>query len=152
MPAANMVCTATFTLAGNKTTQSVAFNPPPPGPQGSWVSLFGGINWGQTWAWWLPEAGIPVNHLDFGAAGVTSRTFTFLPGPKTLKSISFGEVTTRSTGGSIMISDNNGQRKRVSISPGQALTVTLNWPKASTWVQVYSALSWDMAVTGLTYK
>jgi hypothetical protein len=116
------------------------------------VSLFGGINWGQTWAWWLPEGGIPLNHVDFGAAGVTSQKFTFSPGPKTLKSISFGEVTTRSTGGSITISDNNGQRKTVSISPGQALTVTLNWPKASTWVQVYSALGWDMAVTGLAYR
>src|SRR5262249_13731421 len=108
MPAANVSCTATFALASSSTSTSFTFNPPPPGPQGSWVSLFGGINWGQTWAWWLPETGIPVNHVDFGAAGVTSRTFTFSPGPKTLRSISFGEVTTRTTGGSIIISDNNG--------------------------------------------
>ena len=152
MPAATMGCTATFTLAGSTTTHSVAFNPPPPGPQGTWVSLFGGINWGQTWAWWLPEAGIPVNHVDFGAAGVTSRTFAFSPGPKKLLSISLGKVTTRSSGGSITISDNNGQSKKVSITPGHVLTVTLNWPKVSTWVKVSSDLGWDMAVTALTYK
>ena len=116
------------------------------------MSLFGGINWGQTWAWWLPEAGIPVNHVDFGAAGVTSRTFAFSPGPKKLLSISLGKVTTRSSGGSITISDNNGQSKKVSITPGHVLTVTLNWPKVSTWVKVSSDLGWDMAVTALTYK
>jgi len=151
MPAAKVNCTATFNLAGSTPT-SVTFNPPPPGPEGKWVGVFGGINWGRTWAWWLPEAGIPVNHVDFGAAGVTSRTFTFSPGPKTLRSISFSEVTTRSTGGSITISDNNGQSKVVSISPGQALTIQINWPKASNWVKVYSALGWDMALTSLTYK
>lgn len=124
-------------------------NPAPPGQSGSALTLFGGINWGGTWCWWSAEIGMDnTNHADFCAGGITSRTFTFSPGPKRLATITLVSLVS----GKATISDNNRQKITVTLLPGQNVIVTTNWKKASTWVQVSSAAGWDMAVTALTYR
>jgi fibronectin type 3 domain-containing protein len=143
----NVAC-AMVPLAG---TTTVDFdNPAPPGSSGTWMTTFGGINWGtQQWKWWSAEAGEdPTNHVDFGASGVTSRKFSFSPAPQTLVSVTFVSMTS----GIVTISDNNGQKTAVAVVADQAVVAVLGWTKASTTVTVTSALGWNMAITALSYK
>ncbi len=142
---------ACATVPSSGTAVAVDFdNPAPSGSSGSWMTTFGGINWGSSqWKWWGAESGMDAtNHVDFGASGVTSRQFTFSPGPKTLTTVTF--VSYKS--GMVTVSDNNGQKTAVSLVPGQAVVATLGWTKASTTIKVSSSVGWDMAITALSYK
>jgi hypothetical protein len=125
-------------------------SPAPPPPSGSWLSSFGGIAWGDhQWKWWSASPGLDgTNHVDFGAAGVTSRQFTFAAAPAMLETITF--VSLRP--GTVTVTDDRGQSRTATLVPGQAVVMLLGWATASTTVTVSSALGSDMAVTALTYR
>ena len=84
---ASTTVTATFNVAS--TTTSVDFdNPVPPGKSGSTLGLFAGINWGGRWCWWSAQPGMDMtNHANFCKRGVSSRSFSFSPAPKTLLTV-----------------------------------------------------------------
>ncbi len=142
----------TSTTGGTTTTLvTVNFdNPAPSGSAGSWLTTFGGINWGsQQWAWWGPEAGMDsTNHVDFGASGVTSRQFSFSSAPQMLKTVTFVSLAS----GTATLKDNNGQTSSVSLVAGQNVVATTNWATASTTVTVTISVGWDGAITALTYQ
>jgi hypothetical protein len=141
--------TGSLTVSPSGAVTTVDFdNPAPPGAPGSKLGTFGGISWGRSWCWWPPVPGLDAtNHANFCRAGVTSRTFSFSPGPKRLASISL----VSSVAGTATIRDNNGQQIAVALSAGQTATVTTGWTKASTRVTVSSSASVKMGVTALTY-
>jgi hypothetical protein len=142
--------TGTLVVSPPVAATTVDFDhPAPPGAPGSGLSLFGGINWGRGWCWWAPAPGVDgTNHAAFCKPRVTSREFTFSPGPKTLATLTL----VSSVAGKVTIRDDNGQKVTATLAPGQNVLVTTGWARASTWVKVTSAAGWSMAVTALSFR
>lgn len=124
-------------------------NPSPNGSSGSYLNgIFGGINWGTNkWRWEGPYLVDPSNHVYFASNSGNSRTFTFSPGPKLLKTM---RVFT-GVNGTLTLSDNLGQTKVQSITTGAMRLVTTNWINTSTTVTVKFTAGWELGVDDIVY-
>lgn len=147
----------------SSTTDNDEFNAPPPtgnivinfdspapnGSSGSYLNgIFGGINWGTNrWRWESGYLSDPTNHIYFANSSGNSRTFTFSPGPKLLKSM---RVFT-GISGTLTLTDNLGQTKVQSVPTGSMTTVTINWAQPSTTVTVKFNRGWELGVDDIEY-
>ena len=108
---------------------------------------YGLIKWGLMWCWRSAQPGMDsTNHAAFCWVGVTSRTFTFAAGPRTLTTVTLVSSVT----GTTTLSDNPARRSRRRWR--RAGSVATNWTRPSTWVKMSSAAGGHMAITALTYK
>jgi hypothetical protein len=131
------------------TTVTVTFdNPAPSGSSGSLLNgIFQGINFGTgNWDWEGPWASDPSNNIYFSSQ-VTSRQFTFSPGPMLL--VSLHALT--DVNGTLTLTDNLGQTKSQAITTGSMQLVTTGWTKASTTVTVSFTAGMDLAIDDITY-
>src|SRR5579883_2708088 len=132
------------------TTVTVTFdNPAPSGSSGSLLNgIFQGINFGTgNWDWEGPWASDPSNNIYFSSQ-VTSRQFTFSPGPMLL--VSLHALT--DVNGTLTLTDNLGQTKSQAITTGSMQLVTTGWTKASTTVTVSFTAGMDLAIDDITYS
>src|SRR5579872_3674810 len=132
------------------TTVTVTFdNPAPSGSSGSLLNgIFQGINFGTgNWDWEGPWASDPSNNIYFSSQ-VTSRQFTFSPGPMLL--VSLHALT--DVNGTLTLTDNLGQTKSQAITTGSMQLVTIGWTKASSTVTVSFTAGMDLAIDEITYS
>src|SRR5579875_1996794 len=132
------------------TTVTVTFdNPAPSGSSGSLLNgIFQGINFGTgNWDWEGPWASDPSNNIYFSSQ-VTSRQFTFSPGPMLL--VSLHALT--DVNGTLTLTDNLGQTKSQAITTGSMQLVTTGWTQASTTVTVSFTAGMDLAIDDITYS
>src|SRR5579875_276615 len=132
------------------TTVTVTFdNPAPSGSSGSLLNgIFQGINFGTgNWDWEGPWASDPSNNIYFSSQ-VTSRQFTFSPGPMLL--VSLHALT--DVNGTLTLTDNLGQTKSQAITTGSMQLMTTGWTKASTTVTVSFTAGMDLAIDDITYS
>ena len=132
------------------TTVTVTFdNPAPSGSSGSLLNgIFQGINFGTgNWDWEGPWASDPSNNIYFSSQ-VTSRQFTFSPGPMLL--VSLHALT--DVNGTLTLTDNLGQTKSQAITTGSMQLVTTGWTQASTTVTVSFTAGMELAIDDITYS
>jgi hypothetical protein len=143
--------TFTITGGGGGTSTTVTFDSPvPPGGSGSFLNgVYQGIDFGTNqWAWETAFGPDSTNHIYFGSASGTSRTFTFSPGPRTLVSI---RVFTGANG-TLTLTDNLGQTRAQAITTGSMQLVTTGWTQASTTVTVTFTAGWELGVDDIVYN
>ena len=147
----NQKTSTNILMVNAQTVPSVTVTFDNPAPTGSPDSLlngvFQGIDFGSgQWRWSGPYASDPSNNLYF-SSNVNSRSFTFSPAPKILKSMLIYTTVT----GTITLTDNLGQTKTQSITSGSMQLVTTNWAQGSNVVTVAFTAGWASGIDNITY-
>jgi hypothetical protein len=141
----------TFAIVSSVSSTTVTFdNPVPPGSSGNFLNgLFQGINFGSGgWRWEGPYGPDTTNNIYFASSTGLSRQFSFSAGPRLLVSV---RVFT-GVAGTLTLTDNLGQKRTQTITPGSMQMLTTGWTQASSTVTVRFSAGWELGVDDIVYR